>query len=350
MSGANLPLNYVVEACENEVPTSVMLLRDHGRKVGANALGFVRGKHTPSSTRFNVPINATALHQLNERTVVVSFLAPILAATASLRNAAHYCIVQDSITNIVDENMKLSKTSLPVRSVLRFLNARYERRYYNTLNGVQVTTDEEKHFLASLGVRTEVHVNPNGSSASARPLTANRDFDVVMYANFRDPRNINMFSNGLHLLRRAAALRSNPTRLALLGWGSEQLDVSGGCPLRIEAFDSLSDPEAILDRSRILLCLDPHSTGIKNSVLQALGRGLYAFLDSRVAAPIQRSLGTTPAVAVAEEDSHLALVQLVELLNYEPSFQDRLDVAALISRHFSWDAYKDRLANWMFRR
>lgn len=343
-NGASIPLPHIYAACQRRMHTEIIFVADAVQQRWRRALAIAAGRECVASSRWD----SSVIRDLPYiPSVVVSYLGSTARLALLVPAARRLCVVQDSITGIVDSTLKIEGAPSTVRRLAHLTNARYERLTYSSLDGVQVTTDRERRMLQHLGIRMKILVNPNGVELPPAQSRAELVYDVCMFADFRNGRNVAMAHRGIRLCESAARRSGQSLGVIIAGWGASSLHFDLDPAVTVTPLDGADNPDAVLRTSVAFLCLDESSTGIKNSVLRLLSLGIPGLVHKSVAEPIA-GREENRALRVVTDSLDGQVEQLLNLLRDGSTQPYSRAEAHSLSRRFSWSTYERRFTEWAF--
>lgn len=340
--GISIPLRHVLAACSQYANVQVITVERSPRPSSAGITGMVRGKECYASAAYASTANRRAVASATDpSTVVVGFLGSTGSLIRGIPARQRICIVQDSITNISRHNGRLDGAPSVLRRIADRTNERYERKVYSDLSAVVVTTEAEKRFLETLGVRCRIVSNPNGVDVPTRLPQSAPDADLILLGNYSDTRNLRCAQRALDVSVELSDRLGRLIRVVAVGWEAHRI-ATPETGVALEVLEGVPDVDKVLPRGRCFLSIDPDSTGIKNSVLRLLAAGVPGVVTEQVVAPFaMEKVGG--ALAVVDGSPVDAARAVERLLGSDDFWQACRSDAVELARAFSWDAYETRL-------
>lgn len=281
----------------------------------------------------------------------------VLAPLASYGSVRPVCVVQDALGRIARSQVR--GTTAVAGRFLRRLNAksieRFERTAYGSCAAVTVVSAVERNHLERHSMVSDlpsVHVVPNGVTVASRygGDWANRPLRYCVLGDFRSARNRKIAHRAISSLTvaRRVGVRG---QLWIMGWEAETL-------IKADATDSTAsgviirsndpDPPKVLKTCRLILAVDPESTGIKNSVLLAMAHGVVPVIlkGTDVGVPLHL------VEQVADNEELTSLLRRLEL-DHSPTVRSLARKASAcaewVAIERSWSAYSDSIIELALR-
>lgn len=330
-NGVTIPLAQLLKACESKYETKIVEV-SHSR-----ARIFLRPDLPPL-------LGKRRLQQTlpdHTDTVVVGYLGTTAHLFSGLRRSKTFCVVQDSMALSTSLNPRLNSGRLKkvLPAYTKWLAA-CEKRHYSPLDGIQVTTPTEQEYLRTIGTKCPIWVNRNGVDTDHKHGSLHKRFDIVVLGDFRSKRNLSSAQRALSTLEKMPRRKTQKPSALIIGWNADSVPCWNLENLEIVSREGVESVFPHIAEAKVCVSLDPHSTGIKNSVLSAMSCGVPCFVSSEVATAF--SPEDQSSFLVASSDPNESANQLGSLLVNDRLLSHLGVLAKNASERYSWSRYREQ--------